>query len=64
MWRYTRQGLQIYLLEGNRYIKSQTSPNFPNIPIVELIETHVKQAQIEGRSKAIRALRNWVQENL
>ncbi len=64
LWRYTRQGLQIYLLEENHYIKSPTSPNFPNIPLVELIETHVKQAQTEGIGKAIRALRNWAQENL
>ncbi len=64
LWRYTRKGLQIDLLEGNRYIKSQTSPNFPEIPIVELIERHVKQAQIEGRGKAIRAFRKWVRENI
>ena len=64
LWRYTRQGVQIYLLEGKRYTKSLTSPNFPNISIVELIESHVKQAQTEGRSKAIRAFRKWVQENL
>ena len=64
LWRYIRQGFQIYLLEENRYTKSQTSPNFTNIPLVELIERYVKQAQTEGRSKAIRAFRKWVNENL
>ena len=64
LWRYSRQGLQIYLLEDNCYIQSQISPNFPNIHIIELIEKYVKQAQTEGRSKAIRALRKWVRENL
>ena len=64
LWRYSRTGLQIYLLQGDRYTESLTSPNFPNIPIVELIETYVKQAQIEGRSKAIRALRAWIEQNL
>ena len=52
LWRYTRKGFQINLLAGNHYLESQTSPNFPNIPIVELIEFHVKQAQAEGRNKA------------
>ena len=63
LWRYTRKGLQINLLDKDRYIESQTSHNFPNISIIELIETYVKQAQTEGRSKAIRALRKWIQEN-
>lgn len=64
LWRYTRQGFQINLLEGKRYIESQTSPNFINLPIVELINSYVKQAQSEGRSKAIRAFRKWVQDNM
>ena len=64
LWRYSRTGLQIYLLQGDSYTESLTSPNFPNIPIVKLIETYVKQAQIEGRSKAIRALRAWIEQNL
>ena len=63
LWRYTRQGLQIYLLDKDRYIESQISPNFPNLPIRELIETHTNQALAEGRSKAIRALKKWIQEN-
>ncbi len=64
LWRYTRKGFQLNLLEGNRYIESQTSPNFPDIPIIELIDRYVKQAQTEGRSKAIRAFKKWIQENM
>ena len=64
LWRYTRTGLQIYLLQGDCYTESLISPNFPGIPIVELIETYVKKAQSEGRSKAIRALRAWIEQNL
>ena len=64
LWRYTRKDFKIYLLEGDRYLESATSPNFPEIPIIELIERYVKQAQTEGRSKAMRAFRQWVSENL
>ena len=63
LWRYTRKGFEIKLLEEKGYIESKTSPNFPEIPIIELIERHVKQAQTEGRSKAIRAFKKWVKEN-
>lgn len=64
LWRYTRKGFQIYLLQDGIYVESKASPNFPNIPVVELIERYVKQAQTEGRSKAIRAFKQWIAENL
>ncbi|BAZ50173.1 hypothetical protein NIES4103_27870 [Nostoc sp. NIES-4103] len=64
LWRYTQQGLEIYLLQDGKYIKSQSSPNFPNIPIVELVNEYVQQCLTIGRSQAIRNLRNWVKENL
>jgi Uma2 family endonuclease len=64
LWRYSTKGLQIYLLQKQQYVESTTSPNFPNIPILELIERYTKQAQVAGRSKAIRAFKQWIQENL
>ncbi len=64
LWRYTRKGFQLNLLVGSRYIESPTSHIFPDIPIVDLINCYVKQAQTEGRSKAIRAFKKWVQENI
>jgi Uma2 family endonuclease len=64
LWRYTQQGLQISLLENDRYIKSNTSLNFPNVPIIELVDRCIKQSQIEGTSKAIKAVKQWVENNL
>lgn len=64
LWRYTRTGLQIYLLQNGQYVESETSPNFPGIPIVDIVERYTKQAQTEGRSKAIRVLKDWVKQNL
>lgn len=64
LWRYTRQGLQINLLEGTSYIESKTSPNFPNLPIKELVERYVEQTLAEGRSQAVKALRKWIKENM
>ncbi|MEA5515593.1 Uma2 family endonuclease [Nodularia sp. UHCC 0506] len=64
LWRYTKQGLEISLLQGRKYIKAQSSPNFPNIPIVELINEYVQQCLTIGRSQATRNFRTWINSNL
>ncbi|MDZ7954364.1 Uma2 family endonuclease [Nostoc sp. DedQUE09] len=64
LWRYTQQGLEIYLLKEGKYIKSESSPNFPDIPIVELVNEYVQQCLTIGRSQAMRNFRDWVKNNL
>jgi Uma2 family endonuclease len=64
LWRYQQQGLEIFLLQEGKYIKSQSSPNFPNIPIIELVNEYVRQCLSIGRSQAMRNFRSWVRDNL
>lgn len=64
LWRYTQQGLEINLLEAGKYIKSQSSPNFPGIPIIELINDYVQQCLTIGRSQAMRNFKTWVKNHL
>jgi Uma2 family endonuclease len=64
LWRYQQQGLEIFFLEEGKYVKSLSSPNFPNIPIVELVNEYVQQCLTIGRSQAMRNFRNWVKDNL
>ncbi|MCG6136476.1 MAG: Uma2 family endonuclease [Nostoc sp. LLA-1] len=64
LWRYTKEGLEIYLLQQGKYIKSLSSPNFPDIPIVELINEYVQQCLTIGRSQAMRNFKNWMKNNL
>ena len=64
LWRYTRRGLQINLLEDGKYVESNSSPNFPGIPIIEVINQTVKQNLSVGRSQAIREFRGWVREHI
>lgn len=64
LWRYTSKGLQIYLLQDGEYLETKISPNFPGIPIIELINQYVKQCVNEGRSTAIKGFKSWVKENL
>jgi Uma2 family endonuclease len=60
LWRYTQQGLEISLLQQGKYIKSESSPNFPDIPIIELVNEYVQQCLTLGRSQAIRNFRTWI----
>ncbi|MEH2191505.1 MAG: Uma2 family endonuclease [Nostoc sp.] len=64
LWRHTQQGLEISVLREGKYIKSEFSPNFPNIPIVELVNEYVQQCLTIGRSQAMRNFRDWVKNNL
>ncbi|AVH72699.1 Uma2 family endonuclease [Nostoc sp. 'Lobaria pulmonaria (5183) cyanobiont'] len=64
LWRHTQQGLEIFLLKEGKYIKSESSPNFPDIPIVELVNEYVQQCLTIGRSQAIRNFKDWVNNNL
>ncbi|MDZ8260236.1 Uma2 family endonuclease [Nostoc sp. ChiQUE01b] len=64
LWRNTQQGLEIFLLQEGKYIKSEFSPNFPDIPIIELVNEYVQQCLTIGRSQAMRNFRDWVKNNL
>ncbi|MFB2923898.1 MULTISPECIES: Uma2 family endonuclease [Aerosakkonema] len=64
LWRYTRRGLSINLLQEGNYVVADRSPNFPDILIIELINEYVQKNLTVGRSATIRAFRNWVRENL
>ncbi|KAB8316895.1 hypothetical protein SD81_027585 [Tolypothrix campylonemoides VB511288] len=64
LWRYTPQGLQINLLQQGKYVEASFSPNFPGIPIIQLVNEYVKQCLSLGRSQAIRAFKSWVKDNL
>ncbi|HYW18053.1 MAG TPA: Uma2 family endonuclease [Nodularia sp. (in: cyanobacteria)] len=64
LWRYTKEGLEISVLQEGKYIKVPSSPNFNNIPIVELINEYVQQCLTIGRSQAMRNFRTWIKNNL
>ncbi|MCF2150737.1 Uma2 family endonuclease [Desmonostoc muscorum LEGE 12446] len=63
-WRYENRNLEINLLQGEQYVKSQTSPTFPDFPITEIIPRFVEMARTTGTSSAIRNFRQWVREQI
>ncbi len=64
LWRYKQNGLEIFCLQAEKYIKFPSSQIFPHIPIVELVNKYLQQCLTIGRSQAIRNFRNWLSENL
>jgi Uma2 family endonuclease len=62
VWRYEDDKLQINILQNGKYIESEISPNFPNLPILEIIPQFVEESRIIGRSPTLRKFRQWVKQ--
>ncbi len=60
LWRYNGQSLEINVLESGKYVNSNISSNFPNLPLVDVIPQYVERSKIEGRNATIKAFRSWV----
>lgn len=59
LWVYNDK-LTIYLFYDGRYIKSDNSPTFPNIPLLEIIPNTVEQAWQVGTVQALEELENEI----
>ncbi|HBE18294.1 MAG TPA: hypothetical protein DEG17_25160 [Cyanobacteria bacterium UBA11149] len=57
VWVYTAEKFTINVLTDGKYVESNTSPTFPDLPILELIPDLVKKAFKQGSSKMLRELR-------
>ena len=64
LWRYENNKLQINVLQDGTYIKSEISPTFSSLPIVEAISQFVEQSRIIRTSPTLRAFRKWVREQI
>ena len=62
VWRYENDKLQINIWQEGKYIESKVSPNFPNLPIAEIIPQFVEESRILGRSPTLRKFRQWVKQ--
>jgi Uma2 family endonuclease len=62
IWRYENRLLEINLLQGNEYIKSETSLIFPSFPVMNEIPRFLEMARTTGTTLALRAYRKWVKE--
>ncbi|MES1021621.1 Uma2 family endonuclease [Gloeocapsa sp. BRSZ] len=62
LWRFENRQLRIDVLQNDQYIESFISPTFPELPIMTLITEFVEQARLMGRSRALKAFRQWIQQ--
>ena len=53
VWIYDDGNFTIYLLQDNKYIKSDTSPNFPGVNISRIITDTVERAWVVGNLQAL-----------
>ncbi len=56
LWIYDSGKLTIYLLKDGKYIKSDSSPTFPNIPLTQIIPATVERAWVVGSLQALEEL--------
>jgi Uma2 family endonuclease len=64
LWRYDGRRLEINVLQAARYVESQTSFNFPNLPIADVLPQYVEQSKAIGRNATMKAFRNWIRAQL
>ena len=64
LWKYNGRKLQVNVLQERKYVESNVSYNFPNLPIVGIIHQYVEQSKTLGRNAMMRAFRNWVREQI
>ncbi|MBD2246493.1 Uma2 family endonuclease [Nostoc sp. FACHB-888] len=54
LWIYDSKKLRIYLLKDGHYIESDHSPNFPNIPLTQIVAATVERAWQVGTVQALK----------
>lgn len=64
LWQYNQGKLKFLLLVEGKYIESESSSNFPNFPLLEVIPQYLIQCRTEGRNKGMKAFRSWVKKQL
>ena len=64
LWRFENGKLKINLLVDGNYVVSQSSLNFPNLPLIDVIPRYLESSRSNGRNATIRSFRSWVREQI
>jgi Uma2 family endonuclease len=62
LWRFEKGTLKINLLQDGSYLESQSSLNFPNLPLIGVIPQYLEQSKTAGRNATLKAFRSWVRQ--
>lgn len=63
LWIYDSGQLTIYILQNKNYIKSDVSPTFPHLPLVNLIPNAIERSWQVGSLQAIKELEAIINNN-
>jgi Uma2 family endonuclease len=64
LWRYNGQNLEINLLQSGKYVQSNQSLIFPNLPITEAIPEYLERSKVIGRNSTMKLFRAWLKTQL
>ncbi|PHJ63738.1 hypothetical protein VF14_07590 [Nostoc linckia z18] len=64
LWRWNGKKLEINILVNGKYIESNNSRIFPNLPIVQVIPEYLKRCKTDGRNATMKAFRAWLTKNI
>ncbi|AFY38893.1 protein of unknown function DUF820 [[Leptolyngbya] sp. PCC 7376] len=60
LWRFEHGKLQINVLINGEYQEVDTSPTFPELPLIELIPQFLAESKVAGRNTVIKKFRKLV----
>ncbi|MGK7905354.1 MAG: Uma2 family endonuclease [Hormoscilla sp.] len=64
LWRFEKGKLKINVLQNGRYVESDTSLHFQNLPVKEAIPQYLDRCKIQGRNQTMKAFRAWVRSQI
>jgi Uma2 family endonuclease len=64
LWRFEKGKLQINILQDGNYVESQSSLNFPDLPLIEVIPQYLETSLTAGRNATIKAFRIWIKQKV
>lgn len=64
LWRWNGRKLEINLLVDGKYVESNTSSIFTNLPICQAIPKYLMLSKTDGRNATMKAFRAWVRQQI
>ena len=64
LWRYNGTNLEINLLTSGKYVSSDQSLQFPQLPLTSVIPQYLEASKIEGKMGIMKQFRHWVSEQI
>ncbi|MEH2321599.1 Uma2 family endonuclease [Nostoc sp.] len=64
LWRWNGNSLEINVLLDGKYVESNISYIFPNLPIYKVIPEYLMLSKTNGRNATMKAFRAWIRQQI